>query len=74
MKYQKPIRDVPEGCLEIPGFILELPDRSGWLTKDLGVTDKWNERGVWNTPELAEEALNAFRSTSPKEADHQTNP
>ena len=51
------IRGVPEGCMEIPGYILDVFDGSAWITQDGRVTDKWAERGVWPTPEAAAEMM-----------------
>ena len=49
----------PEGCIEIPGFILVVKDK-GWLTKDGMVTNVFCERGVWESEEDAEKALESF--------------
>jgi hypothetical protein len=54
------IRDVPAGCQEIPGYILDVFDGSAWITQDGRVTDNWHERGVWPTPEAAEEMMQQF--------------
>ena len=53
------IRDVPAGCQEIPGFILDVFDGSvcGWITQDGRLTHRWHERGIWPTPEAAAEML-----------------
>lgn len=59
------IRDVPAGCQEIPGYILEVFDGSAWITQDGQVTDKWQERGVWPTPKAAAEMMQ--RCLSPNE-------
>lgn len=56
------VKGVPEGCVEIPGFILDVFDGSAWMTQDGQVTDRWPERGVWPTAEAAEEALHRFLS------------
>lgn len=56
-----PIRShVPEGCEPIPGYIVECRNGTGWLTKDGSVTQVWQERGVWATPELAADAAERF--------------
>lgn len=60
------IRDVPAGCQEIPGYILDVFDGSAWITQDGQVTDKWQERGVWPTPEAAAEMMK--RCLSPNAA------
>lgn len=56
------IQDVPEGCQEIPGFILPISnlEKPAWLTQDGKVTYVWNERGVWHTEKEAKEAINDF--------------
>jgi hypothetical protein len=59
------IRDVPAGCQEIPGYILDVFDGSAWITQDGQVTDKWQERGIWTTPEAAAEMMQ--RCLSPNE-------
>ena len=51
------IRDVPAGCQEIPGYILDVFDGSAWITQDGQVTDKWHERGIWPTPDAAAEMM-----------------
>jgi hypothetical protein len=51
------IRDVPAGCQEIPGYILDVFDGSAWITQDGRITDKWHERGIWPTPEAAAEMM-----------------
>ncbi len=61
------IRGVPEGCQEIPGYILDVFDGSAWITQDGKVTDKWHERGIWPTPEAAAEAMQ--RCLSPNDPD-----
>jgi len=53
-------KQVPEGCVECPGYILDMFDGSVWITQDGRVTDKWEERGVWPTFEAAEQARNLF--------------
>jgi hypothetical protein len=60
------IRDVPEGCQEIPGYILDVLDGSAWITQDGQVTDKWQERGVWPTPEAAAEMMQRCLSPNDK--------
>ena len=52
-----PPKEPPEGCQEIPGFIVDLFEGSAWLTKDLQVTTVWAERGVWATQEEAKKAM-----------------
>lgn len=54
------LREPPEGCQEIPGFILDIFDGSAWLTQTGQVTDKWEERGIWPTEEAASAALETF--------------
>ncbi len=49
----------PAGCMEIPGFIM-IVKGGGWLTKDGKVTENFEERGVWETPEDAEMAMGIF--------------
>jgi hypothetical protein len=49
------VKEVPTGCLEIPGFIIDVFDGSAWITKDGQITDKWSERGIWPTAAEAEE-------------------
>ena len=58
------IRDVPAGCQEIPGYILDVFDGSAWITQDGQVTDKWQERGIWPTPEAAAEMLERYLSSN----------
>lgn len=50
-------KEVPEGCMEIPGFIIDVFDGSAWLTQDGKVTSRWEERGFWQTIEEAEEMM-----------------
>ena len=52
-----PPKEPPEGCQEIPGYIVDLFEGSAWLTKDLQVTTVWAERGVWATQEEANKAM-----------------
>lgn len=56
MKEPKP---PPEGCQEIPGYIVDLFEGSAWLTLGLQVTTKWEERGVWPTQAEAYAAMMA---------------
>jgi hypothetical protein len=60
------IRDVPEGCQEIPGFILDVFEGSAWLRIDGTVTDNWGERGVWPTEASARAALDQFFQSNAK--------
>lgn len=53
----KPPKPPPEGCQEIPGYIVDLFEGSAWLTKDLQVTKVWSERGVWPTQAEAHAAM-----------------
>lgn len=55
-----PPKEPPEGCQEIPGYIVEIFKGSAWLTKDLQVTTVWRERGVWATQEEANAAMAAL--------------
>ena len=55
-----PPKEPPEGCQEIPGYIVELFEGSAWLTLGLGVTTVWSERGVWATQEEAHAAMAAL--------------
>lgn len=52
------ILDPPIGCIETEGFILVNEIGKLWLRKDLTITDIWEERGIWETAEDAETALN----------------
>ena len=52
-----PPKPPPEGCQEIPGYIVDLFEGTAWLTKDLQVTTGWAERGVWATQEEAKKAM-----------------
>ena len=56
------IRGVPEGCQEIPGYILDVFDGSSWITQGGQVTDKWQERGIWQTPDAAAEMMQRCQS------------
>lgn len=56
------ILPVPPGCMEAPGYILTLRTGPGWITLDGRMTDKWQERGVWPTPEAADKARQKFLS------------
>lgn len=53
----QPPDDVPAGCQELPGYILDVFDGSAWITQDGQVTDKWQERGIWPTREAAAEMM-----------------
>lgn len=55
-------KEPPEGCQEIPGFILPLPCGKRWYTKDGRITIHWRERGVWPTAEAARKAMCRFFS------------
>ena len=58
------VADVPKGCQEIPGFILDVFDGSAWITQDGQVTDNFIDRGVWPTKEAAEEMMERCLSTN----------
>lgn len=60
------IRDVPKGCQEITGYILDVFDGSAWVTQDGRITTEWSERGVWPTQEAAAEMME--RCLSPKDS------
>lgn len=60
MKSEIPVREVPPGCEEHPGFILDVFDGSAWITQDGRVTTEWAERGVWPTEEAAAQAMHQF--------------
>ena len=49
----------PEGCVEIPGYFLTISG-VGWFKKDGGVTRVFSERGVWETQEDAQKAIDEF--------------
>ena len=55
-----PVAPVPPGCQPAPGYILQLDGDNLWLTQDGGITDQWEQRGVWATPEAAQAALDLF--------------
>lgn len=57
MSMNELIADPPPGCQAIPGYIVELFDCSRWLRRDGTVTMVWSERGVWESPEAAGEAM-----------------
>ncbi len=63
-EYAPAIRGVPEGCQEIPGYILDVLNGSAWITQDGQVTDKWKERGIWPTPEAAAEMMERCLSSN----------
>lgn len=43
-------REVPPGCLEIPGIILEIEGAVlQWITQDGQITPDWRQRGIWPT-------------------------
>lgn len=50
----------PEGCMEIPGFILIIKGGDAWFTKTGEVTKNFGERGVWETKEDADRAQEIF--------------
>ena len=50
----------PDGCLEIPGFILVIEEGKSWLMQYGGVTTNFTERGVWETAGDADQARNRF--------------
>lgn len=61
--FRQPVEEpkgVPPGCVEIPGFILDVFDGSAWMTADGKVTDVFAERGIWPTQEEAAEAMKRF--------------
>lgn len=54
------IKPVPVGHEPAPGYILEVLNGRGWFTQDGFISNRWSERGVWPTPEAAEDALENF--------------
>ena len=67
------VRGVPEGCQEIPGFILDVFDGSAWITQDGQVTTEWSQRGIWPTVEAAEAAKqNCLLPNAPAQRPAQT--
>lgn len=51
-------REVPPGCIEIPGIILEIRGGKAWITQDGQITTDWRKRGVWPTAVEAIAVLN----------------
>jgi hypothetical protein len=54
------IKEPPDGCIEIPGFIIVVSEEKAWLTKDGNVTDDFKQRGVWETEKEVEDAIDKF--------------
>ena len=50
----------PDGCLEIPGFILVTEEGKSWFTQYGDVTRDFDKRGVWETAGDADQARNRF--------------
>ena len=50
----------PDGCLEIPGFILVIEEGKSWFTQYGDVTRDFDKRGVWETAGDADQARNRF--------------
>ena len=50
----------PDGCLEIPGFILVTEEGKSWFTQYGDVTRDFDKRGVWDTAGDADQARNRF--------------
>ena len=42
-------REVPPGCIEIPGIILEIRGGKAWITQAGQITTDWRQRGIWPT-------------------------
>ena len=42
-------REVPPGCIEVPGIVLELPGGRQWITQAGQITNEWRQRGIWPT-------------------------
>ena len=51
-----PPQEPPDGCQEIPGYILPLGD-GRWLTKSGQWTRVWERRWVWATADDAQQTL-----------------
>ena len=51
-------REVPPGCIEIPGIILEIRGGKAWITQDGQITTDWRQRGIWATEAGAIAVLN----------------
>lgn len=55
---------VPAGCTLAhgfaPGYILDVFDGSAWMTQDGQVTTEWGSRGIWQTIEEAQAAMDRF--------------
>jgi hypothetical protein len=56
---KKPL-EPPEGCVQMPGFILVVEPETSWLTKDGAVTTVFADRGIWDSQEDAEKAKAEF--------------
>jgi len=56
------ILDPPNGCQEIGGYILVITPGKEWLTQTGEPTTDFSQRGIWDTPEAAEEDLTGFCS------------
>ena len=50
-------REVPPGCIEVPGIVLELPGSRQWITQAGQITNEWRQRGVWATDAEAQAVL-----------------
>ena len=60
------MQEVPAGGQKIPGYILDVCDGSAWITPDGQVTDQWQERGIWPTPEAAADMMQRCLSRAHK--------
>ena len=54
---QMSAREVPPGCIEVPGIVLELPGSRQWITQAGQITNEWRQRGVWATDAEAQAVL-----------------
>ena len=54
------ILEAPPNCTEIPGYILTIIPEELWLTSDGFLTENWDKRGIWPSPEDAKKALDGF--------------
>ena len=60
-----PPLEPPPGCVEIPGFCVEVRRLGLWLTQTGEWTDRRELRGIWPTAELADAAMERARRSLP---------
>jgi len=54
------IQEPPKGTQAIPGYILPVFGGSAWITQAGEITNDWQKRGVWKTPEDAQAMMDSI--------------